>query len=258
MLALQPDAVHVWTLDLSVPRDKEWLEGCHALLSDAERTRMARYAREDLQQKYLLTRAMMRSCLSHYAGLAAEDWQFDTDAHGKPYLLNSPIPLSFNLSHSGERAVFVVAHQIPVGIDVEQASRKSNFLGIAEHFFHPDEAEQLKTLPAAEQQELFFQWWTLKEAYLKARGTGIATGLEKVCFYRSHTAIKARFAPELMDDANAWRFCNYRLDNNYYLALAVKPSVAEQLEVIFYESWPLSTQAPQRLADDALPTLLLR
>src|SRR5690554_7833817 len=79
MLALQPDAVHVWTLDLSVPRDKEWLEGCHALLGDVERTRMARYAREDLQQKYLLTRAMMRSCLSHYAGLAAEDWQFDTD-----------------------------------------------------------------------------------------------------------------------------------------------------------------------------------
>ena len=258
MLVLPLDAVHVWTLDLSVPRDNEWLERCHMLLSDVEKARMARFARDELQQKYLLTRAMMRSCFSHYADVAAQDWQFGADDHGKPYLLNSPIPLSFNLSHSGECAVLAVARHIPVGIDVEQATRKSNFLGIAEHFFHPYEAEQLKALPAAEQQQLFFQWWTLKEAYLKARGTGIATGLEKVRFSRSQTSISAHFAPELMDDANAWQFFNYRLDDDYYLALAVRPSVAAKLKVIFYESWPLSTQAPCPISDDALPTPLLR
>lgn len=258
MLILQPDTVHIWTLDFTTPRHSELLNRYTALLSQAEKSRMARFARDELQQKYLLTRAMMRSCLSHYADVAPQDWQFAADNHGKPYLTNAPFPLSFNLSHSGERAVLAVAREIPVGIDVEQISRSRDLVGIAQHFFHSSEAEQITSLSAVEQQNLFFRLWTLKEAYFKARGTGISTGLEKVCFSLTEESITARFAPELLDDASAWRFLNYQFDGDYYLALAARPSVAAKLEVIFYESWPLSTQAPRLLTDKALPAALLR
>lgn len=238
MLAIDPCSVHIWILDFTHFTDPHLLDRYRTLLSEDETRRCARFTFPKLQDKYLATRAMVRTCLSRYANVAPADWQFATGEQGKPYLLNAPLALSFNLTHSGERAVLAISLDTPLGIDIEQLSRQRDYLGIAQHYFHADEVEQLMACTEEQQYRFFFQLWTLKEAYLKARGTGIATGLDNVSFI-VEGQVTASFATELDDHTSAWQFFNYDLESDYSLSLAVKQHHQQPVKLEFYQSWPL-------------------
>ncbi|HEX4454970.1 MAG TPA: 4'-phosphopantetheinyl transferase superfamily protein [Kofleriaceae bacterium] len=82
------------------------------------------------------------------------------DAAGKPQLVGGAI--HFNLSHSGELAVVAVS-DAPVGIDVEQQRAIADPAAFARRF-------QFDT---TDQRELM-RLWCRKEAWLKARGIGLA------------------------------------------------------------------------------------
>jgi 4'-phosphopantetheinyl transferase len=239
MLAIDSHTTHIWLLDFTRITDPALLDRYHPLLSDEESARLQRFAFPRLQHNYLVTRAMMRTCLSLYADVAPEDWQFASQENGKPYLLNSPEPLSFNLSHSGERAVLAITRGRSIGVDIEQISRKRDWLGIAQHYFHSDEVEYLCALPEEEQYAQFFRLWTLKEAYLKARGTGIATGLDKASFHLNGGQIRANFAADLGTCAAEWQFFNYRVAEDYCLSLAIDAAIHQPVGIRFFQSRPL-------------------
>lgn len=249
MLAIDSRTAHIWVLDFTQFTDPALLDRFRTLLSDEEVRRCESFAFPALQRKHLITRAMVRTCLSRYANMPPRDWQFATEAHGKPYLLNAPLPLSFNLTHSGERAVLAISLTTPLGVDIEQVSRKRDWLGIAEHYFHADELEQLTARAEEHQYAFFFQLWTLKEAYLKARGTGIATGLDKASFVFAER-ISARFTADLDDQASAWQFYNYNLGEDYSLSLALKQPPEQPVTLEFFQSWPLdNTRSTEPIAD---------
>jgi len=260
MLAIDSHTAHIWILDLaSISARPDLLESYRALLSREEADRLQRFAFSKLQHHYLATRALLRTSLSHYADISPVQWRFAQDKNGKPYLLNSPIPLSFNLSHTGERAVLAVTLGNRIGVDIEQLSRKRDWMGIAEHYFHQREVDALLALPEPQQAQHFFRLWTLKEAYLKARGTGIATGLDKAAFELAPGKVQVYFAPELDASAAEWHFFNYQLGEDYSLSLACHlPLNGPAPQLRFYQSWPLMTGQPGEAPVDQLTDLAAR
>jgi 4'-phosphopantetheinyl transferase len=110
---------------------------------------------------------------------------------------------------------------------------------VAERYFAPEEIDSLNIAPERLQRERFFALWTLKEAYFKAHGGGIATGLHKVRFQIDNNgAITADFSRELNDDIKAWQFHHYHLGENYCMSLALKQPHAQDAAPHFYKTIP--------------------
>ncbi len=190
-------------------------------MSQAERERQARYRFARDQHRDLVARALVRTTLSRYAGRDPGAWCFTRGEHGKPELIDPPIPLRFNLSHSRDLVVFAVSLEHDVGVDIETIERRNDVLAIARHYFSSREVEDLFALPEARQRDRFFDYWTLKEAYIKARGEGISLGLGNFSFlFGGNDTIDIGFAPKLEDDPAAWQFCLYRPQENYRMAVA--------------------------------------
>jgi len=173
---LEPDAVHVWLVSvLDAVRD---LERLVAVLSAGEQERIARFRFEEHRRRSQIARGLLRVLLSHYTGLAATALHFTYNAHGKPELPGAG--LHFNTSHSGDYVALAFTRVAPVGVDIEQVrgdiTRREQ---IAERHFAPGETRQLMALPESDRLRAFFDLWTRKEAFVKARGDGLFSGLDR-------------------------------------------------------------------------------
>jgi len=196
--------VHVWCarLDRS-PRSLAVLE---RLLSADERQRASRFHFERDRRRYACARGVLRSLLGEYLGMKPETVAFKYGAHGKPALDARAVDaMMFNVSHSEELALFAFARGIDLGVDVEAVRPVSDAEQIATSFFSPREVGRLLALPVALRQEAFFACWTMKEAYLKALGSGLAKPLD---------AFDVTFAPDEVarlvvlgdeDETRRWR-----------------------------------------------------
>lgn len=230
MQALLPHQLHIWLTDLRSPFGPP-----SSLLSNNELAHAQKISRPQAQERYLQVRAEVRRCLANYTGVAPQDLVFDRTPTGKPVLKNAPHPLSFNISHSGDYLVLAVCAGQALGIDLEQVNERRNWRAIAERYFHPDEIAQLLALPEAEQCANFYYRWTLKEAFFKALGTGIATGLDKAAFNLDKAAIRCRFASSLNEQPDAWQFQLWQWKQNYHLALAWKEAATDTSEITFFQ-----------------------
>lgn len=103
---------------------------------------------------------------------------------GKPRLFAGTKQLAdFNVSHTEGLVVCGLTAQDPpvpmIGVDVERIDRKVD-VQLAERYFSPPEIRWLDSIPAAlDKQEGFLRLWTLKEAFIKAIGTGLRTPLDQ-------------------------------------------------------------------------------
>lgn len=125
------------------------------------------------QQEYVCGRAMLRAVLQQFTGEPAASHEITTSDEGKPVCTRGP---AISIAHSGDIVVCAVADQGHIGVDVEVPDRHRDVIGIASQYFAADEAEWLSTQPA----DRFYMLWVLKEAWLKAKGTGIAGGLDRL------------------------------------------------------------------------------
>ncbi len=159
--------VWVWRLHL-----KDWPQeaGDESGLTIAEQDRARRYRRPQDRQRFVLTRCWLRRLLGVYLERDPRAWDFEFTPTRKPFL--SGCPILFNLSHSGDWALLAFCRDRPLGIDVE-AHRSAPVLSLARRFFQPSELATLEALPPTQQEQLFFDYWTAKEAYLKATGEGL-------------------------------------------------------------------------------------
>jgi len=187
---------------------------------------MQRFRFEALRRQYALTRALQRQVLSAYAPeVAPALWEFEATAEGRPFL--APVfertGLSFNLSHTEGLVAMAVCRHARVGIDVEKMDRAP--LDVAERYFSAAEIAQLRALPAEEQSRHFLRLWTLKEAYLKAIGTGLAGGLDRMSMiFGSDDEFRFESADD--GDAARWQFSQFEIGREHVLALAVLPPAA--------------------------------
>jgi len=156
--------IHLYAIDLSqVPEKPE-------LLEPFEQTQTARFKFEIHRTRYMNSHTALREIFMQYLG---ENPHMLATEKGKPYLKDFP-EVQFNLSHAENAALVAITLNDPVGVDIEFIKKKSDYLGIAERFFAPEEFNFLTANPTP---ETFHQLWTRKEAYLKCLGTGITNGL---------------------------------------------------------------------------------
>jgi 4'-phosphopantetheinyl transferase len=160
--------------------DAAALERAYRLLDAEERERAARFRFERDRALYVLAHALLRRELERYTGVAAQALRFECNASGRPEL--SPAfepggaPLRFNLAHTRGLVGCAITTGADIGFDVEQV-REPAPVEIAARFFSAPELVALRALPPEQQGRRFFTLWSLKEAYVKARGVGIGLGL---------------------------------------------------------------------------------
>lgn len=166
---LVPDAVHIWRASLGAEVDF-----AASLLSAAERQRGDRFLQQQHRRRFRLARAFLRLILARYLPIPPAQIAFREGAHGKVYLSDDQAPLQFNLSHSGDLAVYAVTLSREIGVDIEWMDPKIAAEPLAARFFTPGECDVLAALSGHAQTRAFYQLWTRKEAYLKALGLGLS------------------------------------------------------------------------------------
>lgn len=178
--------------------------------AEAERRRFGR-------EETLLARVLARAALSHAAGgVPPGDWQFARSRHGKPYVVGPRPEWRFNVSHSDGVVACAVSDRYDVGVDVERRDRVNDLLGIARRYFAAAEVAQL----TGDARRRFFEIWTLKEAYVKARGDGLTLPLDRFAFTPSGETAAVKFAAGFHGGAAAWTFVLKDL-GGHQLAVAV-------------------------------------
>ena len=145
----------------------------YRLLSSDERDRAMRLLNLQHQNDFIAARGALRSRLSQYTNCSPQALQFEYGSYGKPRLVNYP-NLHFNLAHSNGRALIVISETAAVGVDLEKVRSVPKLLALAKRFFKSSEYETILALPESLQPEQFFAYWTCKEAYLKAIGSGLS------------------------------------------------------------------------------------
>jgi 4'-phosphopantetheinyl transferase len=148
-----------------------------ALLSDDERERAERLRVEEARARFVACRVALRGILSNLTGAPMDAITFGAGEYGKPFLVAPQSTLHFNAAHSGGMGLVAVADGCEVGIDIETVDPERDMEPIAHRYFRPEEYAALSRLRDMERARTFTAVWTRKEAYLKARGTGIRGGL---------------------------------------------------------------------------------
>ena len=191
---------------------------------ELKRYRAFRFDRD--RRVFLAAHLLLRTRLSHYAPVAPGDWVFEKNAFGRPDVADGLLEangLRFNLSHTDGLVACAITPTADVGVDVESLARATPGLEIAERFFSPDEFAMLQKAPAAEQHELFFAIWTLKEAYIKARGMGLSLPLDQFAFDIDGLTVRGvHFRDKIKDNPENWRFAVQRTGPDHLLAFAVR------------------------------------
>jgi 4'-phosphopantetheinyl transferase len=175
---LRRDEVHVWRIRLD--HTIAYLPCLAALLAADERREAERYRMAADRARYVAGRGALRCLLARYLDTLPQQVPIEHGERGKPRLADfaSAMSLQFNLSHSGQLLLIAIAAGRAIGIDVEDARRNLEVERIAERFFSVCERAALASLPAPLRREAFFACWTRKEAYLKAKGDGLALPLD--------------------------------------------------------------------------------
>jgi 4'-phosphopantetheinyl transferase len=175
---LSGDEVHVWLASLA--RHPVEIEALRGSLSAEELRRAERFRFARDRSKFIAARGILREILSRYLCLPPTLLSFGYNDFGKPELREADCesPIRFNLSHAGEIALYAIAAGREVGVDVELVREDVACAEIAAHFFSRREAAALLSLPANVQTRAFFNCWTRKEAYIKARGAGLSLPLD--------------------------------------------------------------------------------
>jgi 4'-phosphopantetheinyl transferase len=170
--------IHVWRASLECA--PELARQLKSSLSDDEIVRAGRLHFVRDREFFIAGRGILRELAGAYLRRGPSELRFQYGPEGKPSISpkNLDWPIRFNLSHARETALYAFACGREVGIDVEGI--RSDFAGapIAERFFSADEVAELRALPAELQTEGFFNCWTRKEAYVKARGGGLQIPLD--------------------------------------------------------------------------------
>jgi 4'-phosphopantetheinyl transferase len=227
--------VQLWYASPADFADAEARAAFAAWMSPEEHARHKRYAFAKDRDLFLVARGLIRVVLARTAGVDPGAWRFVAGPNGKPRVA-APAgreALRFNLTHTDGLVACAVAIGREVGVDAEDMERRGSPEDLAARFFAAAENDQLARAPAGHRRELFFRFWTLKEAYIKARGLGLSLPLADFSFDLSAPGPPPiAFAPAFGDDPRDWQFAEFRPTPRHALALAVHRPAGEDLAII--------------------------
>ncbi len=228
--------VHLWLAPVAQVYDAAVLARHEALLNVEERARWRRFQYPVDRQRFLIARALVRTVLADCLGHSdPATLQFAHMPHGKPELAGLDAgKLHFNLSHTHAMLVLAVSRKHAVGVDVEALTRKVELLALAQRYFATHEYDELRDLEDGAQRERFFTLWTLKEAWLKARGLGLQIPLDDFSFNLAGKHPVIEFGPQLDEKADEWQF-RLLAQDQFRISLAVHCASTPPLQVLTRE-----------------------
>jgi len=242
-MELKFDDVHVWVSYPDKIQDRSLLSVYESLLSPEEKARKERFHFVQHRHQFLVSRALVRTTLSRYAPCLPEKWAFYKNEHGRPEIIRSKDlpPLRFNLSHANGIAACAVVLSRDIGVDVEDMERKIRIRQIANRYFSPPEMALLHSLSEEKRRIRFFQYWTLKESYSKAKGMGLTLPLNQSIFHQAEEgAWHVSFDPALNDDGARWQFWVSHPVPRYALAVSVNRPASCDYHFTLRETVPLA------------------
>jgi len=232
---MPPGEVNLWLVDLAQIQDSE-LQQFRRRVTPHELEYSQRLSEDKMQARDVVGRGILRSILSSYLDFDPLTIPLSRSAQGKPQFDNLQHPqrefdtsgVSFNYSHSGDFIVYAFCRwadtPVDIGVDVEHCLRRNALQKIAKRYFTVAEVAALDALPELEKADYFFQLWTLKEAYLKARGEGIYLGLGNIDFSLAalnSQRIEVRFSDTVFDDPSRWQFMSLLPKPAYRVSVAL-------------------------------------
>lgn len=214
---------HIWFINPDSVADPAWLDAARHLLSDDENRRCSRFHFARDRQRFLVSHSLVRQVLSTYWPVAPEHWVFARGDHGKPEIDNPGVPaLGFNLTHTAGLAACIVTLDADCGIDAEYVRERRHAQSVARRMFSPTECANLETRTGRAYLQYFFECWTLREAYVKARGVGIAYPTHTLCFSREENKGNAvEFHADIDDNDRDWHFELFRPTADHIMAAAI-------------------------------------
>ena len=216
--------VHLWPMALDLPDTEQ--APLTELLGEDEHVRSATFRHALHRRRYVAARGQLRQLLGGYLARDPAAIRFNYGLHGKPALAELASPLQFNISHSGAHALCVVSDSVPVGVDLENRASIDDLDALARHIMSPLETLLFAELPPKARHEAFYACWTRKEAYLKARGLGVATALRKVS-----VSLACESRPKLLQCENNlespedWTLYSFQLPGDFAAAVAVSEKI---------------------------------
>ena len=147
-----------------------------ALLDDHEQARWNRFVVSRARRQFALCRAALRVNLCERVGCSNRELSFGYLKHGKPFARVNGVRSNakFNVSHSGQHGLIGFARQAALGVDLEVRAPRKDFDGIGSSVYGPQERIALSAVAGREKADFFYRLWTLKEALIKALGTGFS------------------------------------------------------------------------------------
>lgn len=247
------ETVYLWFTFLEDIQDEKLLAEYRCLLPEKEQQKLERYRFDNHKKRYLVGRALIRSILSRCTGVPPDLIIFAREAHGRPYLKHcgQKPPLQFNLSYTEGLVAFALVSEKRVGIDVEYISAEFDFLEIADKHFSASEIKELTQLPLPLLKDRFYQYWTLKEAYLKARGLGLNAPLDKVSFaLGNNNSVRMNRTSITMTDDGDWHLRIVKPGPEHTAAICVSQNTVSPIVMEIKKATPLVTEEDLNICAD--------
>jgi 4'-phosphopantetheinyl transferase len=197
-----------------------------ACLQQSEPERFTRYRADADRLMFLCGRMMARVLVGRALGVPASAWRWREGPHGRPEIAAPDTTVRFNLSHSAGLVACALADGRDVGVDVEHLLRPPVDRQMIRRYLSPAEAADVEAQAADRWQERFLVYWTLKEAYLKARGMGISLPLAEITFHVNGASARVSFAGSLADADTRWRLELARPTPRHLLSVAASTTDA--------------------------------
>lgn len=225
IIPIDMSQAHLWLIAPERVTDADLLSSLFEFLSFEERLQQNKYLFKKDRHQYLVAHAFLRLCLSQYIDVKSDQWTFHKNRYGKPYtdcLING-LPLKFNLSHTNGLVACIITVQHEVGVDVEYVVRDETRREIAERYFSPEEYHDMSLLSPEGQDKKFYDYWTLKEAYIKAIGRGLYMPLDAFFFkFEDNSRIKISFRDTVNNQSDQWIFYLHELEQKFMCAVAIE------------------------------------
>ena len=243
LIPLTSAEIHLWLAFYDAIAEERVRFSYRELLGEAEREQELRFYSAKDRLRYLTTRALVRTVLSRYVSIHPREWVFSTNAYGRPGIVNAPARdacLSLSISHTDSLIVLGLSKRRAIGVDVENFLVREVSMDIAERFFAPEEVAALRAVPPCRQQYRFFEYWTFKEAYVKARGMGLSLPFDKIAFhYPGDQGVEVTIDPALADDSARWQFWQFQPRSQYLVAVCAECAEGPSPNLVLRQAIPM-------------------
>ena len=221
---LSKQNLHIWSLNFVVNDDA--FNRYHGLLSHDEKKRASKFRFYKDKRCYVVTKGVLRLLSGGYLNQDAKAITFDYGKYEKPPYKHET-NLNFNVSHSGDMAIIGFVYDHTIGVDIEKIKNDFDTFDIAVNFFSKKEIAALRKIPKPQQYIAFYRCWTRKEAFIKAKGSGLSFPLDQFS-----VTLDSDLEANLLEtkwnkkEKNNWSFHSFKPDPDYIAAIIVGDAVS--------------------------------